>query len=594
MGGRGAPRRARRAHPGRGRRAEGRQLHPPGAGRGGPHRRGRRRRREGPRPRGGRPALRPHRARPDAAQGGRLRHPQGGARPARDHARARPHRARQRGRQGARPRPRRRRLPHQAVLVRRVPGPRARAAAPGRGGGAGAGRGRSHPRSVHAGGAARRPAHHAHRARARAAGVLHAQRRPRAHAAHAGRARVGARLRPREQHRGRLRRLPAPQDRRRRRGALAAHRARRRLRAPRGRPVRALSVHTRLTLWYAGALLAILVVISALSYSLLAWSLAQDVDRSLLTVAKVVRDASRDDPIDATEQWLRDLLDPEHQLIQLLDPNGTLRLRSRGLRGDRLPLSPAARQTIVEGRPAFETVVVRGQRVRVVALPVRRNGRLVEVVQVGASLRPTERTLGRWVEILAILVPLAVGLAAAGGRLMARTALKPVDDMSQAARRIDAEALGRRVAVRGTGDELDRLAETLNGMLGRLESTFTEIRRFSADAAHELRTPLTALKGTLEVALRADRSGPEYREALASALEEVDRLVRLSEDLLLLSRSTAGPESPAARVDLESLVLDVASVAPAWARTAASSCASAPPPPSLCKATPARPAPPAS
>jgi len=324
--------------------------------------------------------------------------------------------------------------------------------------------------------------------------------------------------------------------------------------------VRALSVHTRLTLWYAGALLAILVVVSALSYSLLAWSLAQDVDRSLLTVAKVVRDASRDDPIDATEQWLRELLDPEHQLIQLLDPDGTLRVRSRGLRGDRLPLSPAARQTIVEGRPAFETVVMRDQRVRVVALPVRHDGRLVEVVQVGASLRPTERTLDRWVEILAILVPLAVGLAAAGGRLMARTALKPVDDMSQDARRIDAEALGRRIAVRGTGDELDHLAETLNGMLARLESTFTEMRRFSADAAHELRTPLTALKGTLEVALRADRSGPEYREALASALEEVDRLVRLSEDLLLLSRSTAGPESPAARVDLESLVLDVASV----------------------------------
>jgi signal transduction histidine kinase len=97
-------------------------------------------------------------------------------------------------------------------------------------------------------------------------------------------------------------------------------------------------------------------------------------------------------------------------------------------------------------------------------------------------------------------------------------------------------------------------------MLARLENTFGEMRRFSADAAHELRTPLTALKGTLEVALRADRNVAEYREALISALEEVDRLVRLAEDLLLLSRSTAGPESPRARVDLEPLVLDVADV----------------------------------
>jgi two-component system, OmpR family, sensor kinase len=225
-----------------------------------------------------------------------------------------------------------------------------------------------------------------------------------------------------------------------------------------------------------------------------------------------------------------------------------------------LPLSPAARQSVIEGRVAFETVSLHGQRVRTVALPVNRNGRLVEVVQVGVPLAPTERTLQRWIEALAILVPLGVGLATAGGWVMARAALRPVDEMARAARRIDAEALARRITVRGTGDELDRLAETLNGMLERLENTFGNMRRFSADAAHELRTPLTALKGTLEVALRSERSGAEYRAALASALEEVERLVRLAEDLLLLSRSSAGPESPRARVELEALVLDVADV----------------------------------
>jgi heavy metal sensor kinase len=324
--------------------------------------------------------------------------------------------------------------------------------------------------------------------------------------------------------------------------------------------VRALSVHTRLTLWYAGALLTVLVVISGLSYSLLAWSLAQDVDRSLLTLAGIVRDAPRDDAFDEAEWWLRDLLDPEHQLFQLTGPDGRLRMRSWRLRDDVLPLSAEGRRLIAEGQPAFETVALHGQRVRTVALPVRRDGRLVEVVQVGMPLAPTERTLKRWIEALLVLVPLGVGLAAAGGRVMARAALRPVDEMARAARRIDAEALARRITVRGTGDELDRLAETLNGMLARLENTFGNMRRFSADAAHELRTPLTALKGTLEVALRAERSGSEYRAALASALEEVERLVRLAEDLLLLSRSSAGPESPRARVELEGLVLDVADV----------------------------------
>jgi len=321
-----------------------------------------------------------------------------------------------------------------------------------------------------------------------------------------------------------------------------------------------LSVHTRLTLWYAGALLAILVVISVLSYSLLAWSLAQDVDRSLLALAGVVRDAPRGDAFDEAEWWLRDLLDPEHQLVQLLGPDGRLRTRSWRLRDDVLPLSPDGRRSVAAGRAVFETVTLHGQRIRTVALPVQRNGRLVEVVQVGVLLAPTERTLHRWIEALLVLVPLGVGLAAAGGRVMARAALRPVDEMARAARRIDAGALARRITVRGTGDELDRLAETLNGMLARLENAFGGMRRFSADAAHELRTPLTALKGTLEVALRSDRSGAEYRAALASALEEVERLVRLAEDLLLLSRATAGPESPRARVELESLVLDVADV----------------------------------
>jgi two-component system, OmpR family, sensor kinase len=324
--------------------------------------------------------------------------------------------------------------------------------------------------------------------------------------------------------------------------------------------MRALSVHTRLTLWYAGALLTVLVVISGLSYSLLAWSLAQDVDRSLLTLAGIVRDAPRGDAFDEAEWWLRDLLDPEHQLFQLIGPDGRLRMRSWRLRDDVLPLSAEGRRVVAEGRPAFETVTLHGQHVRTVALPVRREGRLIEVIQVGVPLAPTERTLHRWIEALLVLVPLGVGLAAAGGRVMARAALRPVDEMARAARRIDAEALARRITVRGTGDELDRLAETLNGMLARLENTFGNMRRFSADAAHELRTPLTALKGTLEVALRAERSGAEYRAALASALEEVEHLVRLAEDLLLLSRSSAGPESPRARVELEGLVLDVADV----------------------------------
>jgi len=132
-----------------------------------------------------------------------------------------------------------------------------------------------------------------------------------------------------------------------------------------------------------------------------------------------------------------------------------------------------------------------------------------------------------------------------------------VDEMTRTARRITAEDLSRRVVRPGTGDEMERLAETLNGMLARLEAAFAQTRRFAADAAHELRTPLAALRGGTEVALRAERTPEEYRRVLASSLEEVERLIRLAEDLLLLSRSSAGPDVTRAQVDLEPMLLDV-------------------------------------
>jgi heavy metal sensor kinase len=100
--------------------------------------------------------------------------------------------------------------------------------------------------------------------------------------------------------------------------------------------------------------------------------------------------------------------------------------------------------------------------------------------------------------------------------------------------------LEQRLQVRGSGDELDRLAGTLNDMLDRLNDAFRQIRQFSADASHELQTPLTILKGEMEVALRARRSPEEYQRVLRSGLEEIDRINHLVAGLLLLARADAG------------------------------------------------------
>ena len=329
------------------------------------------------------------------------------------------------------------------------------------------------------------------------------------------------------------------------------------MRLPRG----PRSIRTRLTLWYSGLLLVILLLLGWLSYEVLAWSLFQDVDASLSTVAQVIRDtADARQGGSAAETMLRDLLGPEvyDKFFQFRDREGQPEGRSGFLRGRSLPLSPLARDNARRGLRTVETLLLpSGERVRLLTLPIVRDGRLDQLVQVGISLDRTAAALRRYLHIFLALVPVGVGLAAVGGALIARAALGPVNAMARTARRITAEDLSQRIPVRGTGDELDYLADTLNNMLARLEPAFGQMRRFTADAAHELRTPLTALKGGIEVALRTARTPAEYQRVLRESLEEVDRLIRVAEDLLLFSRATAaGSGLPRARVAMEPLVLE--------------------------------------
>ena len=299
-----------------------------------------------------------------------------------------------------------------------------------------------------------------------------------------------------------------------------------------------------------------------LSYRVLAWSLVRDVDASILGVAEVLRatgQARIGFLLDPAPEELRQVLGSRllDTFFQLLDPEGQPRRRSPRL-GSPLPLSAEARRNAARGRETFETVTLpRQERARLVTLPVRREGRPAGLVQVGMALGGVEAALRRYLQILLALVPLGLGLAAAGGAWIAGGALAPVRAMARKAREITAEDLARRVPRRGADDELDYLADTLNAVLARLEAAFGELRRFTADAAHELRTPLTALKGGLEVALRHPRSAEEYARTLRDSLEEVNGLVRLAEDLLLLSRATAGAGLARRRVELEPLLLEV-------------------------------------
>lgn len=170
-----------------------------------------------------------------------------------------------------------------------------------------------------------------------------------------------------------------------------------------------------------------------------------------------------------------------------------------------------------------------------------------------------EQQLGEILFVLAVGFPAVVLLAGAGGYALARRALSPIDHLASAARRITAERLHERLTVPNDKDEIGRLAAVINDTFARLESSFERLRRFTSDASHELRTPLSVIRGTGEMALREPRTPAEYQEALSSMLEEVDRLTRLVDTLLRLSRADAGTIRLAREVmDLGQLTRDVA------------------------------------
>ena len=164
------------------------------------------------------------------------------------------------------------------------------------------------------------------------------------------------------------------------------------------------------------------------------------------------------------------------------------------------------------------------------------------MLQVARSEASMRRQLTELLLLLVFGLPLGVAMAGVGGYVLAHKALAPVDLMASRARAITADRLSDRLPVANPRDELGRLATVFNQTLERLESSFEQMRRFTADVSHELRTPLTAIRVVGEVALRDDRDAAAYRTVIGSMLEEVDRLSILVDRLLTLSRAQTGEE----------------------------------------------------
>jgi two-component system, OmpR family, sensor kinase len=205
-----------------------------------------------------------------------------------------------------------------------------------------------------------------------------------------------------------------------------------------------------------------------------------------------------------------------------------------------LVFGPALRD-VLAGKTRLRTGTIPGVDGdwRILAAPARAGGAPAAVV-VAASLESREQALERLLREFLLGGSLALALATLAGYVLAASAFRPVEAMRRRAASIGASTPGARLPMPPARDELSRLAETLNGMLARLESAVEHERRFVDDASHELRTPLALLRTELELALRHPRSKRELERALRSAAEDADRLGRLAEDLLLVARYDQG------------------------------------------------------
>jgi signal transduction histidine kinase len=181
------------------------------------------------------------------------------------------------------------------------------------------------------------------------------------------------------------------------------------------------------------------------------------------------------------------------------------------------------------------------------------------ILQVGRSESGLRRDLQELAIILLLGFPIAIAIAGLGGYVLARRALMPIERMTDRAQHITAERLSDRLPVHNPDDEMGRLAAVINETLARLEGSFEQMRRFTADVSHELRTPLTAIRSVGEVGLRGHRDEQAYRTIIGSMLEEADRLASLVDRLLALSRAVSAPMNPREPMNLSQLAEEIAS-----------------------------------
>lgn len=249
------------------------------------------------------------------------------------------------------------------------------------------------------------------------------------------------------------------------------------------------------------------------------------------------------------------VLEHSGDYLQIYGENGDWIFRSPAMtRYGVAPIHP----TLVTDAHA-DDIVFDGHAFRLLTQRVEANHHAY-TVQTGLPIDQVVGTLSTFRRYLLLFAPLLLLAAAVGGYWLSRKALSPVDLITRTAQSISGRNLSERLKTLKTGDELQRLSDTLNGMLSRIEGAFLRVTQFTADASHELRTPISLIRTEAEIALRKSRGDVEYRRALRHILLESERTSVLIEELLTLARADSGRENLRLQaLDLRSVILAIGS-----------------------------------
>lgn len=327
------------------------------------------------------------------------------------------------------------------------------------------------------------------------------------------------------------------------------------------------SIRFKIVLWYMGLLTLTLLVFSILVYQNFKTVLYNDLDDLLSSKAEGIANAittywdieemkraesgrtielqsSADTAfLSMASNWvIEKSKDPNLMsiFIQILDPNGSRLVSSRNIPNiNKLPEDDF--KAVLKGEDSFDTLAgmsVTGtpMKVRGYTKPVMKKDKVKYVIQVFSPQGLIYVALGGLRILLFVFLPVTVIVTGIAGSLLARLTLRPIDHMIDTLKKITAENLKLRIHLPDTKDEVKRLADTFNDMIERLDKSFASQHEFIQDVSHELKTPLTVLKGELEVTLKRLRPPEEYETVLTSSLEEIGKMSRVIEDLLVLAR----------------------------------------------------------